>query len=71
MAKPTPATRSVTRLSSPSYCPDVGDFIWLQFRPQQGREQDMRRPALVLTPRAYNSKSSLCVACSVTNQAKG
>jgi mRNA interferase MazF len=31
----------------------------------------MRRPALVLTPRKYNAKASLCVVCPVTNQAKG
>ncbi len=31
----------------------------------------MRRPALVLSPRAYNSRSGLCVVCPVTNQIKG
>ncbi len=71
MAKSTPAMPSATRLSSRSYCPDLGEFIWLQFRPQLGREQDLRRPALVLTPRSYNSKTSLCVVCPVTSHQKG
>jgi mRNA-degrading endonuclease toxin of MazEF toxin-antitoxin module len=30
-----------------------------------------RRPALVLSPRAYNERTDLCVACAITNQAKG
>jgi mRNA interferase MazF len=71
MARPTLAIQSVTRLSRPSYCPDLGDFVWLNFRPKEGREQDGRRCAVVLTPRAYNGKTSLCVVCPTTNQAKG
>lgn len=39
--------------------------------PQSGREQDGRRPALVLTPRAYNQAARLCVLCPITNQGKG
>ena len=31
----------------------------------------MRRPALVLSPRAYNLRSELCVVCPTTNQNKG
>jgi mRNA interferase MazF len=36
-----------------------------------GREQAGRRPALVLSPRAYNAKSGLCILCPITSQAKG
>lgn len=71
MARSTLATHSGTRPSKPSYCPDIGDFIWLTFRPQEGREQDGRRCAIVLTPRSYNSKVGLCVVCPTTNQNKG
>jgi mRNA interferase MazF len=71
MAKPTLVTQSVTSSSKPSYCPDLGDFIWLNFRPQSGREQAGRRCAIVLSPRGYNSKTSLCVVCPTTNQSKG
>jgi mRNA interferase MazF len=70
MARSTPAAPSVTRPSRP-YCPDAGDFIWLNFRPQEGREQAGRRCALVLSPRSYNSKTSLCIVCPTTNQVKG
>jgi mRNA interferase MazF len=51
--------------------PDSGDLVWFSFSPQAGREQAGRRPALVLSPRGYNSKSGLCVVCPVTSQAKG
>ena len=71
MVKPTPVSRSVTRPSSAAYCPDLGDFVWLDFKPQAGREQDLRRCAIVLTPRAYNQKTSLAVFCPTTNQGKG
>lgn len=63
--------RSVTSSPKEPYCPEAGDIIWLQFDPQAGREQAGRRPALVLSPRAYNEKARLCVLCPMTTQAKG
>lgn len=39
--------------------------------PTRGHEQRGRRPALVLSARAYNGRSGLCVSCTVTNRAKG
>ena len=54
-----------------AFVPDAGDLIWLTFDPQAGHEQAGRRPALVLSPRIYNVKSGLVLACPVTNQAKG
>lgn len=54
-----------------SYCPEQGDIVFLDFDPQAGNEQRGRRPALVLTPRAYNSRAFLAVICPVTNQTKG
>jgi mRNA interferase MazF len=54
-----------------AYIPEAGDFVWLTFDPQAGCEQAGRRPALVLTPRTYNAKSGLALACPITNQAKG
>jgi len=55
----------------PAFVPDVGDLIWLTFDPQAGHEQAGRRPALVLSSRAYNQKSGLAVVCPVTSQIKG
>ena len=54
-----------------SYLPDAGDFVWLTFDPQAGREKAGRHPALVLSPGVYNAKSGLAIVCPVTNQVKG
>ena len=53
------------------YVPERGDVVWLDFDPQAGHEQAGRRPALVLSPAAYNGKTSLMLCCPVTKQAKG
>ncbi len=53
------------------YVPAAGDLVWLTFDPQRGREQAGRRPALVLSPAAYNAKTSLALVCPVTSRVKG
>ncbi len=53
------------------YVPERGDAIWLTFDPQAGHEQAGRRPALVLSPSAYNSKVGLALLCPITSQVKG
>lgn len=57
--------------AGPKYVPDRGDAIWLELNPQAGHEQAGRRPALVLSPRAYNERVGLALVCPITNQAKG
>ena len=54
-----------------AYIPDRGDVIWLEFHPQAGHEQAGRRPALVLSPQAYNSKVGLLICCPITSKVKG
>ena len=54
-----------------AYVPERGDLVWLHFTPQRGHEQAGRRPALVLSPRAYNRKVGLALVCPVTSQVKG
>lgn len=53
------------------YVPDSGDIVWLNFAPQAGHEQAGHRPAVVLSPKAYNGRTGLCLVVPVTNQAKG
>jgi mRNA interferase MazF len=36
---------------APSYVPDAGDIVWLQFDPQAGH-----RPAVVLSPASYSGR---------------
>jgi len=54
-----------------SYVPDRGDIVWLQFTPQAGHEQAGRRPALVISPKAYNRKVGLALFCPITSHVKG
>jgi mRNA interferase MazF len=53
-----------------AYIPDLGDIVWLSFDPQSGHEQAGRRPALVLTSKEYNDKTSLAIVCPITSQIK-
>jgi len=54
-----------------SYIPGRGDLIWLQFNPQAGHEQAGHRPALVISPVAYNRRVGLALCCPITSQVKG
>ena len=56
---------------SRTFVPDAGDIVWLQFDPQAGHEQAGHRPALVLSPAAYNGKTGLMLCCPLTTQIKG
>lgn len=51
--------------------PDEGDIVWLNFTPQSGHEQAGRRPAVVLSPKAYNQRSGLLLCVPITSQIKG
>jgi mRNA interferase MazF len=54
-----------------AYVPERGDVVWISFNPQAGHEQAGRRPAVVLSPKAYNRKVGLAILCPITNQSKG
>ncbi len=53
------------------FVPDRGDAIWITFNPQAGHEQAGRRPAVVLSPAAYNGKVGLAILCPITSKVKG
>jgi mRNA interferase MazF len=54
-----------------AYVPDRGEVVWLTFTPQAGHEQAGRRPAVVLSPMAYNRRVGLAIFCPITSQRKG
>ena len=58
-------------VDSRRYVPDRGDLVWISFNPQAGHEQAGRRPALVLSPLAYNRTVGLALLCPITSQVKG
>ncbi len=53
--------------------PDRGDIVWLSIEPR-GRDRatgPVRRPALVVSPARYNSRSGLALMCALSGTAKG
>jgi len=58
-------------VSARAYVPKRGDVVWITMNPQAGHEQAGHRPAVVLSPEAYNAKVGLALLCPITNQIKG
>ena len=58
-------------VGSGSYVPRRGDVVWINLNPKAGHEQAGRRPAVVISPQAYNAKVVLAVLCPVTSRVKG
>ena len=52
------------------YIPERGDIVWLNFTPQIGREQQGKRPAIVVSPQVYNKKAGLALFCPITSKQK-
>lgn len=53
------------------FVPDAGDLIWIDFDPVEGHEQGGHRPAVVLSPFAYNNKVGLLLCVPCTTKVKG
>ena len=53
------------------WAPKAGDIVWMQFSPQSGHEQAGHRPALVLSPEAYNRRIGLALCVPLTTRVKG
>ncbi len=53
-----------------AYVPERGDVVWVNFSPTEGHEQAGHRPALVLSPSAYNTRSGLMLCCPITSKIK-
>ena len=58
-------------VESRTYVPQRGDAVWITLNLQVGHEQAGRRPALILSPQAYNGKVGLAILCPITTQIKG
>jgi mRNA interferase MazF len=48
-----------------AYCPEAGEIVWLDFLQSVANEQAGRRPALVLSPLAFNQLTGRCIACPI------
>jgi mRNA interferase MazF len=56
---------------APRFVPARGDVVWISLDPQLGHETKGRRPALVISPKAYNAKVGLAILCPITSRVKG
>ena len=55
--------------NSPPWVPDRQDIIWIDCNPQVGREMRDVYPFLVVSPRAFNEKTSLVIGLPMTTAA--
>ena len=56
---------------SRKYVPYRGDIVWLDLYPRTGREQAGHRAAIVISPKEFNTLSSLVFVCPITSKVKG
>ncbi|CAN5540470.1 endoribonuclease MazF [soil metagenome] len=52
-----------------AWIPDRGDIIWIDFNPQVGREMKDLQPMLVLSPKAFNDRTSIVIGLPMTTAA--
>ena len=53
-----------------AYVPERGDIVWVDLDRRVGHEQAGHRPALVLSPAAYNGRTGLALMCPITSRIK-
>jgi mRNA interferase MazF len=51
--------------------PNRGDIIRLELNPRTGSEQAGYRPAIIISPLAYNRISKIVLVCPITSRKKG
>jgi mRNA interferase MazF len=52
----------------PMAAPEAGDIHWAEFGTTLGTEQAGRRPALIISERAFNMHSPRLVVCPITSR---
>jgi mRNA interferase MazF len=56
----------VTPKGKATWTPDRQDIIWIDCNPQAGREMRDRHPFVVVSPRAFNARTSLVIGLPMT-----
>ena len=54
-----------------TYTPDKGDIVTLNFDPSAGQEIMKRRPALVISPKAFNAHTGFAIVAPITSTVRG
>ena len=55
-------------MTTDAWIPDAGDLIWTDLNPTKGRKQAGRRPALVVSSKAFTANTGLAVVCPITSR---
>ena len=53
------------------YTPDKGDIVWFNFDPSTGKEIMKRRPAFVLSRKAFNRHTGFAIVAPITSTKRG
>jgi len=53
------------------FVPDRGDIVLMSFAPGSGPKLAGRRPAVVLSSQAYNTRVGLALFCPIVTEVKG
>jgi mRNA interferase MazF len=51
--------------------PKRGDIVWVTLNPTRGHEQSGRRPALVVSARAYNARTGMALMVPLSTRGRG
>ena len=54
-----------------TYTPEQGDIIWLDFDPSSGKEIMKRRPAFVISPKAFNAHAKMAIVAPISSTIRG
>ncbi|MBA2657405.1 MAG: type II toxin-antitoxin system PemK/MazF family toxin [Tatlockia sp.] len=54
-----------------AYIPEQGDLIWLDFDPSSGKEMMKRRPAFVISRKAFNEHTKMAIVAPITSTIRG
>lgn len=52
------------------WVPDRREVVWIDFNPHVGKEMPDRHPMLVLSPKAFNARTSLLIGLPMTHSAR-
>ncbi len=50
-----------------TYVPDKGDVVWLDFDSSSGKEMMKRRPAFVISRKAFNEHTGMAIVAPITS----
>ena len=54
-----------------AYIPEQGDIIWLDFDPSSGKEIMKRRPAVVISKKAFNTHLKMAIVAPISSTVRG